>query len=123
MRQRLISAAVLVPVVVILFVVGAPWLALGIALLAGLAAYETASLLRRAGLPTSTWIPVVAAPLVVLAFAWVIGPGRFPLSWTIVAPGLAMILLLSAVWGFSQRDPADGFRAWLGTSFAALYPG
>ena len=37
MRQRLIGAAVLVPVVVILFVAGPPWLTLGIALLAAAA--------------------------------------------------------------------------------------
>jgi phosphatidate cytidylyltransferase len=123
MRQRLISAAVLVPVVVIAFLLGAPWLTLFIAGVAALAAYETALLVRRAGLPASPWIAVAAAPVLVLAFAWIVGPGRFPTSWTVVAPGLALVLLVSAIFGFLQRDPADGFRAWIGTSFAALYPG
>ena len=38
MRQRAISAAVLVPVVAIPFLLGNPWLTIGIAVLAGLPA-------------------------------------------------------------------------------------
>ena len=38
MRERLISAAILVPVVVIVFLLGDPWLTLGIAALAGVGA-------------------------------------------------------------------------------------
>ena len=51
MRERLISAAVLVPVVVVVFLLGQPWLTLGLALLAGLAALEVARLLVGRGLP------------------------------------------------------------------------
>jgi len=122
MRQRLISAAVLVPVVVIVFLLGAPWLTLGIAALAAMAAYETTRLVQRAGLPASTWMPVIAAPMAVLGFAWVVGPERLATAWTVVAPGVALVLLLAAVLAFRQRDPADGFKAWIGTTFASLYP-
>ena len=100
MTQRLISAAVLVPVVVIFFVLGAPWLTIGIAILAALAAYETAQLVRKAGFPGSTWMPVVAAPVLVLAFAWVVGPERLATAWTIVAPGIALVLLVAALLAF-----------------------
>ena len=85
MRQRLISAAVLVPVVVIVFLLGAPWLTFGIAILSGFAAYETALLVRRAGLPSSLWMPVIAAPAAVLALAWVVGPERLPTIISCVA--------------------------------------
>ena len=122
MRQRLISAAVLVPVVVIVFLLGAPWLTIAIAALAAMAAYETTRLVQRAGLPASTWMPVVAAPMAVLGFAWVVGPERLPTAWTVVAPGVALVLVVSALLAFRQRDPADGFKAWIGTTFASLYP-
>ena len=122
MRQRLISAAVLVPVVVIVFLVGPPVLTIGIAILAALAAYETAQLVRKAGLGSSLWLPVVAAPVAVVALAWVVGPERFPTAWTVVAPGVALVVLVGAVLAFRKRDPAGGFRAWIGTTFASIYP-
>jgi phosphatidate cytidylyltransferase len=121
MQQRLISAAVLVPVVVIVFLLGAPWLTFGVAILAALAAYEAALLVRKAGFNSSLVLPVIAAPTAVIGFAWVVGPERIPTLWTIVAPGVALVVLLSALLAFRERDPADGFRAWMGTVFAALY--
>jgi len=125
MTQRLISGAVIAVVVVVFFLLGAPWLTLGIAVLAALAAYETALLVRKAGLNSSLWMPVIAAPTAVIAFAWIVGPDRlqYPTAWTLIAPGVALVLLLAAILAFRQRDPADGFRSWIGTSFASLYPG
>ena len=61
MRQRLISAAVLVPVVVVLFMFGDPWITLGIALLAGVAAYEASRLVTAAGLRADAWFAIPAA--------------------------------------------------------------
>ena len=121
-RQRLISAAVLVPVVVVLFYLGAPWLTLGIALLAALGAYETARLLRAVDLDSSIWLPVIWAPLFVIGFAWVLGPFAPTGGWVLIAPAFAVLVILAALLGFRQRDPADGFRVWLGTVFAGLYP-
>ncbi|MEX2547295.1 MAG: phosphatidate cytidylyltransferase [Chloroflexota bacterium] len=123
MLQRVISAAVLVPVVVVLFVLGPPWLTLGIALLAGLAAYETTQLVRAAGLPASPWLPVVWTPLAVLGVAWFVGPGLPLFAWFLVGPLFAALIILAAAAGFRSRDPAVGFRVWIGTMFAALYPG
>jgi phosphatidate cytidylyltransferase len=122
MRQRLISAAVLVPVVVIVFLLGPPVLTIGLAVLAALAAYETAQLVRGAGLPSSRWFPVVAAPLSVIGLAWIVDSTRMPTSWTLIAPWVAFVIIASAFLAFRQRDPADGFRAWIGTTVASLYP-
>ena len=122
MRQRLIGAAVLVPTVVVLFVLGAPWLTLGIAVLAGIAAWETARLVQAAGMPASIWLPVVAAPVGVLGLAWAVGPGGMTLGWLIVAPWIAAIFVASAIVGLRFRDPKQGFEAWMGTAFATLYP-
>jgi phosphatidate cytidylyltransferase len=122
MRQRLISAAVLVPVVVIMFLLGPPWLTLGIAAVSALAAYETALLVRRAGLESSLWLPVVWAPLFVLGLAWFVGPGAPVLAWVLVAPMFASLVLAAAFLALRTRDPVQGFRVWLGTMFSGLYP-
>src|SRR5262245_33933931 len=66
MRERLISAAVLVPVVVIVFLLGDPWLTLGIALLAGVAAVEASRLVRGAGLAADSWFTASVTVLAVL---------------------------------------------------------
>jgi len=122
--QRLISGALIAVVVVTFFLLGAPWLTFGIAILAALAAYETVHLVRKTGLNSSLLLPVIAAPTAVIVFAWIVGPDRaqYPTAWTLIAPGVAIVVLLSAIQAFRQRDPADGFRSWIGTTFASLYP-
>ena len=126
MQQRLISAAVLVPVVVIAFLLGAPWLTFGIAILAAVAAYEAATLMTKTGLPATKWFAVVVTPLLVLGLAWLSGPivllPSLSLGYLFVAPAIASVIVLSAILAFRQRDPADGFRAWIGTTMATLYP-
>lgn len=121
MRQRLISAAVLVPVVVIVFLLGTPWLPLGIAVLGAAAAYETAQLVRRAGLPANTWLAVAAPPLAVLTFELTLTP--FARAERLLIPAvLAVWLLLCALVALPRQDPGAGFRAWTGTLLASLYP-
>lgn len=122
MRQRLISGAVLVAVVAVLFVLGPPWLTFGIALLAALAAYETTQLVRAAGFGTSTWLPVIWAPLFVVGLAWMVGPGAITLGWALVAPSIAVLVFVAAIVGMAKRDPAAGFGTWVGSVFASIYP-
>src|SRR5688572_13946152 len=123
MRQRLISAAVLVPVVVILFLLGPPWLTLAIAILAALCAFETAQLVRAAGFRASTWIAVAWAALATLGLAWFVGPVPLNFGWALVAPVFAALVIVSGVAAFRASDPQDGFRTWAGTVFAGLFPG
>ena len=123
MRQRLISAAVLVPVVVIVFLLGQPWIALGIAVLGAFAAYEAAQLVKAAGLPANTWIAVATPLLGVLAFDSVIRPGgELAVTGYLIAPAIAVWFIVSALPGLLQREPHNGFLAWVGTAFAGLYP-
>jgi len=122
MRQRLISAAVLVPVVAIVFIAGQPWLSIAIALLSALAAYETAQLVRRAGLPANPWLAVVAPPIAVLAFEAAIGPGRVDWGWLLIAPAVALWVIATAVDGLRNSDARIGFKTWAGTTIAGLYP-
>ncbi len=128
MRQRLISAAALVPLVVLVFLAGQPWLSIGIAILGALAAYETAVLMRRAGFAANVWLAVAAPPLAVLGMAFGAAPresiswGFGSIGWVFVAPSIALWLILTALPSFRVDDPADGLRAWFGTAFASLYP-
>lgn len=126
MRQRLISAAVLVPVVVVVFFAGHPWIAFGVAALSALAGFETAQLVRRAGLPVNTGLAVVAPPLAVVGFLFAAVPTGFPpferADWLFIAPAIALWLLATAVVSLHNPDPRTAFLAWVGTLFAGLYP-
>ncbi len=128
MRQRLISAAVLVPVVVIVFLLGDPehgvWLIGGVALLAAAAAFETSRLLRGAGLLAEAWFAVAAAAIAVVGQPYVFGIGAAGGLRTVMpAVYVAVVAALTALIGVARRDPADGFRVWIGTTFAAFYAG
>lgn len=122
MRTRLISAAVLVPIVLVLFWLGPPWLTLGMCLLGALAAYECVQLVRAAGLGASTPIAVGATPLVILAFAWAADNTEFPRAFAVVPVVLGLALIAAAIPAIRVGDAALGFRTWLGTSVATLYP-
>ena len=122
MRQRLLSAAILVPVAVALFVIGDPWLWLAIAVLAALAAYETARLVRAAGSLADAWVAVVLAPLVVILLPSLVGPGSVEIGPLLVAPAAALLVVLPAIPALRHRDPATGFGAWTGTLLATAYP-
>jgi phosphatidate cytidylyltransferase len=125
MRQRLISAAVLVPVVVIVFVLGDPWLTLGLALLAGLAGYEASRLVAAAGLHASPWFAVPAAVAAVIGVRLHGGDMFFPDSLPdteVVLGFIALVVIVGAVAGMRDRDPRSGFLSWAGNVLAALYP-
>ena len=62
MRQRAITAVVLVPVLLIVLVVGGPLLAAGIAAVTAFAALEVFRLLRGAGYPTFAMLGHGARP-------------------------------------------------------------
>jgi phosphatidate cytidylyltransferase len=120
MRQRLISAAVLVPLVVIVFLLGDPLLSAGIALLSAVGAFETSRLLRRAGVPSLTSAAVAAAiTVVVLGYCLVTLSG--PSSVEFVAT--LMLLVTGAVVLIAFYGPrASTAGALPGTATAALYP-
>jgi phosphatidate cytidylyltransferase len=131
MRQRLTGAAVLVPVVVIVFLLGNPWLTIGIAALAGLAAYETSRLVRGAGLATDTAFAVVVAVAAVLGTfvlhvhdgfgsAEPIYPRRIIVA--IAFSGFALVVVAAGFLALRHREPSVGFRSWSGNLIAALYP-
>jgi phosphatidate cytidylyltransferase len=115
MRQRAISAAVLVPVLLLVLVLGGPVLAAAVALITTLAAVEVFRLLKGAGYTPFAALGTVLALVVVLdtAFPEVLeGSGLL-----LVAVGI----ILAAVASFTNIDPRDGLQAWMATVFGSLY--
>jgi phosphatidate cytidylyltransferase len=114
-RQRAISSAIVVAVVIGVFLLGQPWLTLGLAVLAGIAAIEVFRLLPPAGFPVELLPGVVFAPLAVLAMG-ILDPSA---GWVALYP--AAIIVILAMDAFRRPDVRDGFLVWLGGSFGAIY--
>ena len=74
MQQRLVSSIVMVPIVVGVFLLGMPWLALGVGMLSVIAATEAFRLLGGAGFPVRMLPGVIAPPLAVAGMAWANAP-------------------------------------------------
>ena len=115
LRTRVASAAVLVPVVLVIWWAGLPWLGLLVLLIAALAAWETFVLLRLAG--------YVNEPLLGTAVALVIVAGMWLFADLTAVPVLfvAIGVLVAAVAAMLRTDPFAGLQAWIATVFGALY--
>ena len=118
MRQRAISAAVLVPVFLLVLLVGGEIpvvLAAAIALVTVLAAREVFTLLGGAGYPTLPLLGTALALTVILdaTFPEVLEGSGLLLS--------AVGIVLVSVAAFTKPDPRDGLGTWMATVFGALY--
>jgi phosphatidate cytidylyltransferase len=125
MRTRVISAAVLVPAVALVFWLGHPFILFGVLLLTALAAYEVAGLVRAAGLPANTAIAVITAPAAVLGLGLTALPRGLQFyddTWIFISPAVAVWLIGIGALSLVFSDPATGFRAWVGNLVATLYP-
>ena len=116
MRERAISAVVIAIVVIVVFLLGQPWLTLGIAALAALAAWEVFRMLPAAGFPVQPLPGVVLPPRLVLA----LGLEFLESGW--IALYIALVLVVLAIDAFRRPEVRDGFLSWMGGSFGALYP-
>lgn len=115
MRQRAISAAVLVPVLLVVLTLGGTVFAAAVAVVTALAAIEVFRLLRAAGYATFSALGTALALLVVL-------DAGFPTF--LEGSGLllgAVGIVLVAVGSFTKTDPRDGLATWMSTIFGALY--
>ena len=115
MRQRAISAAVLVPVLLLVLAIGGAVLAAAVAVATALAAIEVFRLLRSAGYPPLTALGTALAVAVVLDAAF---PGVLEGSGLLLG---AVGIVLVAIASFSRPDPHDGLATWTATIFGALY--
>jgi phosphatidate cytidylyltransferase len=115
MRERAISAAVLVPVLLVILALGGLVLAAGVALLTVLAAIEAFRLLRGAGYATFSALGTVLALVVVIVAAL---PDLLGGKALLLA---AVGTILIAVAAFTIEEPREGLEAWMATLFGALY--
>jgi phosphatidate cytidylyltransferase len=115
LHQRAISAAVLVPVLLVVVALGGPFLVAAVALVTAVAAVETFRLLKSAGYAPFAALGTALALLVVLDAAF---PAVLEGSGLLLA---AVGIVLVAVASFTRLEPSDGLQAWMATSFGALY--
>jgi phosphatidate cytidylyltransferase len=115
LRQRAISAAILVPPLLVILALGGIWIAAVVAVATGLAAIEIFRLARSAGYPSLPALGTVLAVAVVVDAA---------VSQLVQGSGLllgAIGVILVAVAAFASHDPREGVATWMTTVFGALY--
>jgi phosphatidate cytidylyltransferase len=133
LRTRLLTAAVLGPIIVAIFLIGEPWISVLVGVAAFLALVELVGLLDAAGhqppqmLAILSGIGITAAGLVTTNDESVGGivshlvtaldpPG-------LVAATLIAAMLLLAAAAFTRSDPKAGFMTWAMTTFGVAYVG
>jgi phosphatidate cytidylyltransferase len=114
-RQRATSAAVLVPLLLVVIALGGFAVSIAIALITLLAAREAFALLRVAGHPALPALGAVLALTVILDATF---PGVLEGSGLLL---IAVGVVLSAVAAFTRQDPRDGIATWMATVFGAVY--
>jgi phosphatidate cytidylyltransferase len=114
-RERLLSAAVLVPPLVLVLVLGGVWIVAVVAVATAFAGLETFRLLRSAGHPSLPWFGLA------LALALVADAG---LPEDLRIGGLLLIaigFILAAAGSLPRPDPRDGLTTLMATIFGAIY--
>lgn len=112
--QRLLVAAIGIPVLALVLLAGQLWIVALLAVLIVVAAIEMAGLLNRAGYPVQ---PAVAGAVALLmaggtALAGLTG-ALLPAAWAIAIVFAALVSLL-------RRDPEEGTRRLAGTALVAI---
>src|SRR6478672_8017960 len=115
MRQRAISAAVLVPVLLIVLALGGPVLAAAVALITAVAATEVFRLLKGAGYAPFAALGTALALVIVLDAAV---PDLLDGSGLLLG---AIGIVLVAIASFTRIEPRDGLQSWMATIFGAFY--
>jgi phosphatidate cytidylyltransferase len=115
MRERAISAAVLVPVLLVVIAIGGPVLALAVTLITAIAAVEVFRLLHGGGYAPFLALGTAFAVTIVLDAAF---PEVLEGSGLLLG---AIGIVLVAVASFIKADPRDGLQSWMATVFGAFY--
>ena len=105
----------LVPVLLVVVWAGRPWIALAMAAIVALAAFETFRLLAAAGRPALMPLGIAIATGVALDAA---GPADVA-DRSLLIVGIGVVL--AALGAFSRQDPAEGLAVWMTTVFGAVY--
>jgi len=115
MRDRAVSAAVLVPLLLVVVALGGPVLAGAVAVIVAIAAVELFGLFRSAGYHPFLSLGTALALLIVFDAAV---PAVLEGSGLLLA-GIGVIVI--AVASFAKPEPRDGLQAWMVTVFGGLY--
>ncbi len=121
LRDRAVSAAVLIPALLVVLLVGGAAITILVTVVVAFAAVEVFRLLRAAGYPTLPWLGLAFAVIVALAIAVSFDAATYP---ELAGSGLllgSIGLVLVAVGAFLRPDPRDGLATWMTTVFGALY--
>jgi phosphatidate cytidylyltransferase len=135
-RERTLSALVIVPVVVVAIALGGVGIGILVLVLAALAAVEVERLLPaagrlivRRGVVGGALVLVTGAALPAILGSRLFGEpaGTSGLAAHVAAVnGMALVGVVAvvlAMLAFARRDPAEGFAAWSATVFGAAYVG
>lgn len=133
LRTRIVTAAVLAPIILAVVLLGEPWLSVLIGVAAFLALVELVGLLDAAGHQPPQVLAIVAGMAITAAGLLTtngdsVGGLAAHLVGTLEPPGLvtatlvAAILVLAAA-AFTRADPRTGFTTWAMTSFGVAYVG
>lgn len=133
LRTRLLSAALGIPLILAVVILGEPWISLLVGVAAFLALVEVISLLDAAGhQPPQVLAMVAGMTLSVAGLVSINAEGvGAPLSGLIAAldpPGLVaaaaiVAILVLAAAAFTRSDPRAGFETWAMSSFGIAYVG
>jgi phosphatidate cytidylyltransferase len=133
LRTRLLTAAVLGPIIIAVVLAGEPWLSILIGVAAFLALVEVVALLDAAGYQPPQVLSLLSG--VVLTAAGLIAVNQEGVGGVlttlvtaldppgIVAAALIAVTILLAVAAFMRGDPKDGFITWGMSVFGVLYVG
>jgi phosphatidate cytidylyltransferase len=114
-QRRATSAAVLVPLLGAVLVLGGPWIVALVVVATAVAALETFRLLAGAGYSS---IPALGTAIAVAVVIDGAVPDT-PAGTTLILVSVGVIL--AAVGAFAKRDPREGLPTWFATVFGALY--
>lgn len=133
LRTRLLTGAILAPLILAIVVLGEPWLSLLIGVAAFLAFVELVGLLDAAGYEPPQVLTILAgmaltAAGLVSANAERVGGLLTTLISALDPPGLVAATLIAAVLlmaaaAFTRPDPRAGFVTWAMSSFGLAYIG
>jgi phosphatidate cytidylyltransferase len=133
LKTRLLTAAILGPIILAIVLLGEPWMSVLVGVAAFLAFVELVGLLDAAGHEPPQMLTIVAGMAITAAGLVTtndesVGGLVSHLVTALDPPGLvaatlvAAILLLAAA-GFTRSDPRAGFMTWAMTSFGVAYVG
>ncbi len=117
MRERALSAAIFVPILLVAFAIGRPAIIIVVAIGVLIGSLEAFRLLRSAGYATLPALGTIAALALVV-------DAVLPEELTVAGPLLiGVIVVIVGVGAFTRLEPRDGLGAWVATVFGAIYAG